>query len=64
MDTRVHLVRDHVHLTLLGPNVMLHNLCILRVMDLQNAGIEASSSDTITTDSGVGSETEVDTLEN
>ena len=33
-------------------------------MDLQNAGIEASSSDTITTDSGVGSETEVDTLEN
>ena len=33
-------------------------------MDLQNGGVEASSSDTITTDSGVGSKTEVDTLEN
>ena len=33
-------------------------------MAIQNIGIEASSCDTITTDSGIGSKTEVDTLEN
>ena len=39
-------------------------ICNFRWMEIQNIGIEASSSDTITTDSGIGSKTEVDTLEN
>ena len=33
-----------------------------RMLDLQNDGNEESSTDTVITDSGIGSKTEVDTL--
>merc|ERR1712235_190448 len=35
---------------------------IERMLDLQNGGNEESSTDTVITDSGIGSKTEVDTL--
>ena len=50
-------------LELLITYLRLTHLYILRMMAIQNID-EASSCDTITTDSGIGSKTEVDTLEN
>ena len=52
-----HIYSQETHT--LSPSLLFY---LPRILDLENVDGEAASSDTIVTDSGVGSKTEVDTL--